>query len=559
MLIRKGQPNFIFPKMLKPQILALYLAISTAISMSFAQKWDYTMGVEELNKELIQDDSDSPNNLLYYFTKNRDQLKDLDENDYVNYLKFVQSKMEEGKKGEEKLLFLLAEEFQKRGKYLDAYPLLYKLGNKIKGREEEFPFLFNYYGVLGVSYYNFQRFPKAIEAFEKALRIDSIGGDRKIHIYNTMGLVYKRQYELKEAENSFTTAYKLAEEYKKEEWKGVISGNLGVLYMMQGKNELAQKRIQFDYEYSVKTHQYASAIKALTLLIKIQLDKGDLTGVEKKLQEVEFMLEEDSSIGSRLSYLEVLTLYYEKSNRYEHALETFRVYKKLEDSLEKERDLFHMENIEFQYEFDNKQIQLRILEQEKRSDQIQFILLIFIILTVSIVTLYFVQKLSNKRKREKELLRLKNSKMEKELERTRGELFTVIQNLMLKNDSVRELTEELEKVASKKTAEENVENEKLTEKLQSFTLLTEENWIEFKRLFEKLHPGFFDYFLNKHEDITNAEIRLAALIKLDMEIVEMAKTLGISPDSVRRTNLRLRRKLGIDDQKELQQLIRSVS
>lgn len=544
--------------MFKPRLIALIVAIAFTVTVSIAQKWDYAKGVEELNQIIDESSENSRNTAMYLFCTNQKQLRDLDEKDMVNYLKFVQSKILEETKGEERILFYLAEEFQKKGKYLDAYPLLYALGARIKGREGDFPFLFEFYGVLGVSYYNFQRFPQAVEAFEKALKLDTVSGDRKIHIHNTMGLVYKRMYQLKDAEKHFAKAYQLAEEFGKEEWKGVISGNLGVLYILQGKKKKAREKIQFDYEYSVKTHQFASAIKALTLLIQLQLEENKLEGVQEKLREVETMLEEDSSIGSRLSYLEVLTLYYEKTNRYEWALETFRVYNKLEDSLEKERDLFHMQNIEFQYEYDNKQIQLRILEQEKKSDQIQFILLIFIILLISVVTLYFVQRISTKRKHEKEQLRLKNTKMKKELERTRGELFTVIQNLMIKNDSVRELTEELEKISSQKTDEELVENEKMTEKLQSFTLLTEENWIEFKRLFEKLHPGFFDYFLNKYEDITNAEIRLAALLKLDMEIVEMAKTLGISPDSVRRTNLRLRRKLGIDDQKELQQLIRSI-
>ena len=57
----------------------------------------------------------------------------------------------------------------------------------------------------------------------------------------------------------------------------------------------------------------------------------------------------------------------------------------------------------------------------------------------------------------------------------------------------------------------------LTDKLQSFTFLTDEDWVEFKRLFEKRHRGFFDYFQENYPSVTNAEIRLAALIKLKLE------------------------------------------
>ncbi|MNE90465.1 hypothetical protein D3C80_1879830 [compost metagenome] len=94
--------------------------------------------------------------------------------------------------------------------------------------------------------------------------------------------------------------------------------------------------------------------------------------------------------------------------------------------------------------------------------------------------------------------------------------------------------------------------------LQSFSLLTENDWIEFKRLFEKLNPGFFDFFHDKFPEITAAEIRLAALIKLNLSNIEMARTLAISPDSVRKTNLRLRKKLNIESLDDLTRFIKAI-
>jgi DNA-binding CsgD family transcriptional regulator len=96
------------------------------------------------------------------------------------------------------------------------------------------------------------------------------------------------------------------------------------------------------------------------------------------------------------------------------------------------------------------------------------------------------------------------------------------------------------------------------DRLQTYTLLTDEDWSNFKKLFEKLNPGFFDFFIENFPEVTNAEVRLAALIKLNLSNLEMARTLGISPDSVRKTNLRLRKKLTIEGLDELTLFIKQI-
>jgi DNA-binding CsgD family transcriptional regulator len=106
----------------------------------------------------------------------------------------------------------------------------------------------------------------------------------------------------------------------------------------------------------------------------------------------------------------------------------------------------------------------------------------------------------------------------------------------------------------------NLEKEKLNlhEKINSLSLLTENDLLVFKQLFDKIHPSFYDSLLTKCDDLTKSEARLAMLIRLNLTSIEMSRILGISQDSVRKSNLRLRKKLSIDSQKELVQFIKAV-
>ena len=101
----------------------------------------------------------------------------------------------------------------------------------------------------------------------------------------------------------------------------------------------------------------------------------------------------------------------------------------------------------------------------------------------------------------------------------------------------------------------NAEQQQLLEELSHQTILTEEDWVKFKRLFERLHPGFFNRLKEKTPGITVAELRMAALTRLRLSTKEMASLLGISIDSVHKTRQRLRQRLQVPAEANLEESI----
>ncbi len=154
---------------------------------------------------------------------------------------------------------------------------------------------------------------------------------------------------------------------------------------------------------------------------------------------------------------------------------------------------------------------------------------------------------------------LQKLRAEDELTSIEQQMHQVLSNLSEKNKLVDELQSEIQQFnndsGNRLTAEER---EALSDRLQSFRLLTEDDWDVFRKLFEKLNPGFFDKFQKLSDTLSKADLRLAALIRMNLSTSEIGRLLGISTDSVKRTDLRLRKKLSIEQSKELNALIKSI-
>lgn len=89
------------------------------------------------------------------------------------------------------------------------------------------------------------------------------------------------------------------------------------------------------------------------------------------------------------------------------------------------------------------------------------------------------------------------------------------------------------------------------------SLSTEEEWSDFKVKLKKLNPNFYDQLLTSHSDLTKSEIRLLTLIKIGYSQKEIASTLNIAPDSVKKARTRVRKKLNLPDSTNLNEYLSS--
>ena len=145
---------------------------------------------------------------------------------------------------------------------------------------------------------------------------------------------------------------------------------------------------------------------------------------------------------------------------------------------------------------------------------------------------------------EQAVLTLQNEKLETEIETKNNELMSTAIQMAHKNELLSGIKDNLEDI---KTATE-------TERLKSLrslkrTLETEienkETWDQFLLYFNQVNRDFISKLQTKHPNLTQNDLRMCALTRLNMSNREMATLLNISITGVEKSRYRLKKRLDL--------------
>lgn len=74
-----------------------------------------------------------------------------------------------------------------------------------------------------------------------------------------------------------------------------------------------------------------------------------------------------------------------------------------------------------------------------------------------------------------------------------------------------------------------------------------------------MHPSFFDLLTGRFPSLSQTEIRLTALVKLNLGNKEIATLLNIESKSVHMARYRLRKRLNLGENDDLNRFVRELS
>lgn len=506
-------------------------------------------------------ENDDPSKLLLKYTDDNAAKAFVSKNDWYRAMRFCVMEAEKTK-GEyfAELSALVGKRMHNNGYYEDAFYFLFKADKCIREHPpKDKKFIPFFHESFGLAFYYYKRYEEAKVQFRLASDGKEWSNNQRIGILNTFGLIFRDQNNSDSARYYFQRGLEMAQRTKDIPWTGVISGNLGHLYYLEGNLDKAYEMCEIDFSISVRYNQYGSALNAGYLLIKMDLDRNRLGTAEKRMAFMDSLVEtlEYNMSNSRVVY-DARTLMYQAQGNYKAAFESYRIAELYRDTLSKLSAEENLKRTQFQIDFEQKQAELTILQERKKFDE--FVIGSLIVLTGLIIFFFVwaIRSIQKRRKRERELSELQRERVKRDLENTEREMRQMLSNLIEKNELIEQLTTEIEEFNQGAPAPVSEERLKMMDKLQSFTLLTDDDWLEFKKLFERLNPDFFHKVMTHSPDLTNAEIRLITLIKLNLSNLEMSRALGISPDSVRKTSLRLRKKWNMDQPEELVKFILSL-
>ncbi|MFC7772817.1 tetratricopeptide repeat protein [Flavobacterium sp. GCM10027622] len=217
------------------------------------------------------------------------------------------------------------------------------------------------------------------------------------------------------------------------------------------------------------------------------------------------------------------------------------------------------------FEIDRKESQIKLLEEQNKSREMQLLLLIIIAASVIIILLVVYFSMRKKKIVQEKIQLYQQQKLQAELEKKWMEEKNLQKSLDLKtatlsnyslhiaqkNKILSELSLKLKNMADRKSVNHDVLIKDLCSEID-FVLHQENEWEDFNIFFEEIHPNYIKNLSNiALEDLSPAELKLGILLRLNLSSKEIAAILRVTPDSVRVARHRFRKKLPIDAKKDL--------
>ncbi len=153
-------------------------------------------------------------------------------------------------------------------------------------------------------------------------------------------------------------------------------------------------------------------------------------------------------------------------------------------------------------------------------------------------------------KSEKEIIKLKNEKLEAELEYKNSELASTAMHLMQKGELLSDIKDELVRI--KKTSPETspADFKKIIQILKEENKL-DKAWEQFAIHFDTVHRGFLTMLKQKYPMVSAHDLKLCAYLRMNLSSKEIAQLENISVRGVEISRYRLRKKLQIPTETNL--------
>lgn len=156
---------------------------------------------------------------------------------------------------------------------------------------------------------------------------------------------------------------------------------------------------------------------------------------------------------------------------------------------------------------------------------------------------------------QEEITRLQNEKLESELQHMNNELATSTMHLLNKNEFITSIKNQLAHILKKNTNEEvRKELTQINRNIEQ-NISADDDWEHFQFHFDRVHGDFSNRFKTSFPSLSPQELKLSAYLRMNLSSKEIAQLLNISVRGVEISRYRLRKKIQLDRNKNLQDFI----
>ncbi|MES2410788.1 MAG: hypothetical protein V4535_05020 [Bacteroidota bacterium] len=383
--------------------------------------------------------------------------------------------------------------------------------------------------------------------------------------YNSLGSLLELKNEKEEAEAYYILALKEFEKGNNIAYLPTSYSRLGEIASAKNQKEVSlnyfKKALALAETSENKQAQVTSLIAMGKWFIRFE---NNLLQAENYFNKARIISVPLSDKSFEIKTIEALIELKKKEQNFEEVSRLQHEVITIKDSFYSfEREQI-VKSLEVQFDVSEKNRKLQLISAEKEVSKLTnyFLVTLLGVLIIVFTILYFFFKRINKR--DKQLLKtkeelvnlmedqkqLKERQFQNDLEFKESQLSAITIQMLEKN----ELLDEIKTVLNRKEPT----SEKEIKKLVSKYTIQDNNWKDFDNYFESINKNFYTRLKQKYPEISSNDLKICALIKLNLSIKEMASILNISPDSVKTARHRLRKKLQLNTEENLTDFILSV-
>ncbi|MBN9296200.1 MAG: tetratricopeptide repeat protein [Filimonas sp.] len=433
---------------------------------------------------------------------------------------------------------------------------------------------------MGILYYYNKQLGLARKQYDEALQIYQRihNGEGTADTYGRIGHLYEKRQQYDSAFYYQRMALSQYNSISQKQGMAKIYENMGSIYEDLERYDSAQSYFSRSLALYNEAHEGIASIEVLNNL-------GDIYRKTGKYAEALVQTRQALSESLKVNDLYQIGAAYRDLGKTYHLLKQYdSAYYYLELSRRNTIDIYSKENnrqtafLNVLYDIGKKNAEIISLGNQQKINRV------VTIATIVVIALFIVlgwvtfsrQKLKIRNEQmeaaqtrrlyetQKEIMELEiknkaiqETKLMEELDTRSKELSKHTLHIIQKNKLVDDLRERLEVMVKDDKRDQKRQLQQLIHQI-NLSANQEQHWSEFREIFEQVHQQFFDKLKEYCNELTGNDMRLVALIKLNMASKDMATLLGISMDSLRVARYRLRKKINLTEGESLTSFIQSI-
>ncbi|WP_420582019.1 tetratricopeptide repeat protein [Reichenbachiella sp.] len=389
-------------------------------------------------------------------------------------------------------------------------------------------------------------YDKAIDFYRKSMKHKDGKNDHSPYI--GIGGVYNLQLMSDSALYYYKEAYRLATEEKSNKGQATSAINISNIYFQKKEHRLA-------IEYLNKA-RFSKGLRNRSIPpVYTELGKNyfGLNMLDSAKYYSDIALTESKRVKYR-QYIaessEFLSRVLAAQSKFEEAYEYAMLSMTYADSINRERRDDAITDQRIRLETLKKQHEIDKLNSENRIHQYKQLLIAIGAISVAFISLLAFLNLRSRSFLKQHKLENEKKELRQELEKNIAQLSAHTLHMIHHKNGLEEIEQHLGEL-------DGVGKQKIKNVI-SINKAQEKDWDNFNNYFSGVHAQLFEVLKFYHKDLTQNEIRLCALIRMNLANNEIATLLNIEPKSVKMARYRLKKKLALEEEQELNSYIQTL-